>query len=510
MIQLLIYEIVVFLFVYVPTSLGTSSIVDRIRIYAAPFEQDVIIGPGKAFVYVLPCNKEISIWSSSLEKHGLTPALALLTPLLDVGEKPFESIRGSFRPLTGDDFERTWTSDSYIRQGAVITFSQSTKCERHFFVDTYKVIVKEHNRGSKGFSARISVQNASQQELDDLLRGDELRTYFVPRLQDRNATVRAQAIDRLLQYVEHEHLRSTVLRRGLHPIGVRIRAAIYPLANDEDETVKTKARYAMCCLGDKEAIMAFIKPRPSESRCTVIAGYEVWRWFCNCEDKQIAEHVMALLKTNNEGLQLFAVGFFGEAVAMLKNEYEPAREELLRLIYSPFAKVRLAACIELRSEKDVKHEIPAILANLLLERESSFRIEVLSEAGRWNWNASLTDSILPLLQDRDKNVRVMAVESLRGCKNPKINDALINASFDNAPEVRASAATIMARTVPHLAFDRLISLLSDDCVDVRWYAVHALCLIGDSRCLDALRAREKVEPEKKVRDAIKQAITGRV
>jgi len=226
-----------------------------VEIQRLPYSQEFTLSPGTAVVFSFASQKKtMAIWCDNRPYTGALANKAARPVNLRWGETPFKPVESYIRPLEGGEgIESVLDSRSYIRQGAVITFGQKDPTERHFFVESFKIIIKEHQATDSNLLVEVIVQPAAEGELEELKHGAELRQYSVSRLSDPAPAIRAKAIDQLVRYIREERLDSfPPIRLGLHESAKQLLEAIGKLQNDNDNTVRQKARAAVKALQEPD------------------------------------------------------------------------------------------------------------------------------------------------------------------------------------------------------------------------------------------------------------------
>lgn len=475
-----------------------SSII-RVLSRDVPISKTFLLKRGEALLLILPDNQEVAVWCRS-QPPGRIQRLSNSEDLtLEYGEKPFRPLRMRDRPLAGGEGILSIVEEDSraIRTGGCISYGRGR--DYYFFAGAYRVSLHEDGVHDGVMPLLVHVRLATEEEREDhQLRGDEVITYFLPRLGAKQPAIRRRAIDKLVAYVEAEQLGGGIFRNGLHPSGHVIREAIGRLREDPDPGVRGRAQRALCELGDEVALLRFLRPLPPPDFRCVQGGIQVASWCRNGVGKEAPHCILPLLRADEEGLILFAVGFYA------RYEYKPGTGELLQLLAHPLPRVRLEVASELYKDREARKVIPSVLGKLMQEADVKLRLRAVEEAQRWR--NELMEALIARLQDEDPSVRETAVAVLSGCRNPKVVGPLLAATRDASGRVRGEAAAALGRNGSEAAFARLVDLLADSSADARAGAAQGLRLLNQERGIPPLRLRLKEEKDEQVRRQIEQAI----
>jgi HEAT repeat protein len=146
-------------------------------------------------------------------------------------------------------------------------------------------------------------------------------------------------------------------------------------------------------------------------------------------------------------------------------------------------------------------------------RVRSFALSALAYL-RMTKPLQLADDVIPLViervqKERDGLARMSAIGLLINTPGPEVTSALLNATGDGVPAVRAKAIEVIGLQRIASAIPRLVEMLTKDADWFpRWHAARALGrLAPDSRSVvAAVEARAKLEPDARVREEIAKTL----
>ena len=169
-----------------------------------------------------------------------------------------------------------------------------------------------------------------------------------------------------------------------------------------------------------------------------------------------------------------------------------AIDGLLNLIGSNDASIRQAAVSALNSLAAASSLSKRIIP-LLHDRDPNIRESAVKIAGYFGYPESATE-LLNLTGDASEQVRCAALEHLPYVEDEAAFDVLVNAIKKETPKCRAAAARALANMDAPAAVSHLIEGLADDDVWVRYFSARAL---GRRRSEDSVAALESVLEKEK-------------
>lgn len=116
---------------------------------------------------------------------------------------------------------------------------------------------------------------------------------------------------------------------------------------------------------------------------------------------------------------------------------------------------------------------------------------------------SVVPTLKQFLKDRDPDIRVEAIETLRCLGAVYAAQELLSSLDDPAPGVRAKAAYTLGCFLAHESIPKLFKLLQDGDENVRWCAMNALVKLRPPNAEEEIRPLLKDESASVRRDAIK-------
>jgi HEAT repeat protein len=454
-----------------------------------PFKKEVALRRGEGIRLTLPIGKDVAIWC----KKG-SPLEQLLDNSdfqLEYGEKPFIELK--YRQWQ-EGARQMSALDSYIQQGAVVTWSGGPGHEVQLYVEKYFIALREEGPSKGALPIKIHVRLATEEELEDQLHGNKAKEYFVPRLKADKPAVRIRALTKLGEFrpevLDDDGAEARVLCK-----------LIQPLLEDSEEQVRATAEQVLRGLGDEDALLRYIKPLPRGSAKSADGGRYVGLCCRRGSAEIVAAHVLTFLDADDDALRRFAITFFD------MYQYKPAKEKLVKALRKALADpspgVRLWAIDVARGT--IPKEIPPVLAELIEDKDPKIRQQALGEV--WHFAGEIpTAKLTARLKDSEAGVREMAAHALDGCKDPQVIAPLLESTRDPAAEVRAAAAVTLGTIGTSKAYMRLTELLADKEETVRESALNGLRWLRDRRAILIIEKLLENEKSQQVRDMAERTI----
>jgi len=298
---------------------------------------------------------------------------------------------------------------------------------------------------------------------------------------DADAGVRAAAIHLLISSPDPQRL--PILHAALQDTASNVRQeAIHALAGVNQPEIR---QALLACLRDqapgvrRAALEALDIDRRSEVTEAIIAALQD----PDTEVKQAAARLLAL-RNDTHGLELLITMLHGddenrahEAVQVLGILGPPAFPALVAALQDPRPRINQEAESALQNTQDSR--LAALLLPLLQEKDPQLRLRVIDLLHDIRM-PQVCDALLATLRDTNPRVREEAAIWLSSLEftDPKVVPPLIAATQDRLPSVRQIAARALGRILDARAVQPLVALLKDADSDVRREATQALSYIS--------------------------------
>jgi HEAT repeat protein len=274
--------------------------------------------------------------------------------------------------------------------------------------------------------------------------------------------------------------------------------AIRPLLKDPDPKVREEVLVRLRVMGDEDALLEMLTPKPSDEHLQPNWGWTIAGW-AKKDTERVPKQVLSYFETDDPRLHEFALAFF----SCYKMQYFAAQPHVARLLKSPLPAVRAAAASAIRFTCDQKQAVD-LLCIALDDTSEPVLVEALKEA---NWfNGSIpVERITRLLGHKSPEVREQAAYALDCCRDPRVVEPLLTATRDPNPKVRAQAAVSLGRIGNTKAYSRLLEMLADETAEVRESAINGLRWLGKAEAIPAIKKLQD-DPNENVRQMARRTV----
>jgi hypothetical protein len=259
-----------------------------------PACQEIELSPGTACVVRLPNRKAVALWCN--KSRGIAAVLNESDLTFEYGEAPFKRLQRERVALPNGGIT---TGDylSYIRQGPVI--ESGTNREYVLYVDNYCVSITESSAAMRNsillfVSARIATEK-------ELVPPKREREHYLQALTSSDAMTRREAIHELGMMVAMGSIYAG------NPL--EIADAIRPYLKDSDDAVRNEALVRLRVMGDDDALLEMLTPRPIPEFSEPNGAWTIAGW-CRRDSDRVPKHVMTYFETDDPKLHEFAHAFF--------------------------------------------------------------------------------------------------------------------------------------------------------------------------------------------------------
>ncbi|NQT16995.1 MAG: HEAT repeat domain-containing protein [Planctomycetes bacterium] len=442
--------------------------------YSRTFQMDC----GDALRFELSDGKEVAVWCSGTPVIGQAFGQGALA--ISWGEKPFRSSPLKYRKMP-DGGRVVEGDDSYIRMGGVTTSSNRPAWfQRDLYVGKYRILLDE-NRGEEGkLALTVRVRLAT---LSESLHGDARREHYVRQLESDSAAKQMEAFEELREMI------------GLGSMYAgepgKMADVIRPLLEDSNAAVSKAAFDTLCSLGDEQTLLNLMTPAPKEPFRSIDGGSRIAEWNLKQKHDSVIRRVATFFDSKGPELVAFAVGFFARDANPI------AKKQMLAAVDHESAKIRAEALGSLRFYCEAP-EAARLLATRLDDKEEKVVLEAL-RAANWLNQHIKANKITPNLKHPNPDVREMACYALSGCRDPEAVVPLLEATRDEEPRVRGTAAVTLGRIGAPNSVDRLIEMLQDPAADVRADAINGLRWLDTPKANPAIKHLLETEKNDRVR-----------
>ncbi len=458
---------------------------EEIHISEIPFSQEIRLAPGKACILWLPSSKTVALWCT--RTRGIAAVMEESDLTFHYGEVPFKRLESEEiqLPEGGVTYGEYL---SYIRQGPVITSGSSR--EYVLYVDKYNLSISMETGESTGdtLPLAVSVRLATEKEM---ITPKQERGHYLQALQSDDPKTRLEAIHEL----------GDMVSMGSIYAGdpVEVADAIRPFLKDEDAEVRQEALVRLRVMGDDDALLEMLTPRPIPEFSEPNGAWTIAGW-CRKDSDRVPPHVMTYFDTDDPKLHEFALAFF----SCYKIPYPPAQPYVAKFLKSDSPAVRAAAASAVRFTCD-RRTAASLLYEALGDTSEKVLMEALKDVSYFN-DSIPVERLLSLLRNENPEVREKAAYALDCCRNPAAVDPLLDATHDDSARVRAQAAVSLGRIGDIKAYERLIELLRDDDADVRQSAVNGLRWLGQRSAIEPISKLADNDPNERVRDMARRTV----
>lgn len=457
----------------------------EILITETPFSQKVRLSPGKACILRFPNAKTVALWCTSA--RWIATALGESDLEFHYGEVPFKRLESEeIRLPEGGTTSGEYLS--YIRQGPVITSDNSQ--EYVLYVDNYCLSISMETGESTGDGMPVTVSVRLATEKEKILPKQK-RGYYLQALQSESPKTRLEAIEEL----------GDMVSMGSVYAGdpVEIADAIRPFLKDPDKVVRKEALVRLRAMGDDDALLEMLSPRPIAEFSEPNGAWTIAGW-CRKDSDRVPQYLMRYFDTDDPKLHVFALAFF----SCYKIPYPPAQPYVAKCLKSNSPDVRAAAASAIRFTCDQK-TAASLMCEALGDTSEKVLMEALKDVSYFTHSIPFK-RFLALLTHENPEVREKAAYALDCCRDPAVIDALLTATRDTNARVRAQVAVSLGRIGDTKAYERLIELLRDVDAEVRQSAVNGLRRLGQKGAIDAISKLANDDPDKDVRDMAKKTV----
>jgi len=450
-----------------------------------PASRQIWLAPGTACIIRLPGGKTVALWCT--RPRGIAAVLDDSDLTFHYGEVPFKTLESEEIRLP-DGGVTYGEYRSYIRQGPVIT-GENTR-EYVLYVDNYSLSVVSKNKGGSGkaLPLMVAVRHATDKEL---IPPKQEREHYLQALRSTDPKIRLEAIRELGEMVA---LGSIYAGNRME-----IADAIRPFLKDENEEIRKEALERLRVMGDDDALLEMLTPRPIEEFSEPNGAWTIAGW-CRKDSDRVPKHIMTFLETDDAKLQEFALAFF----SCYKIPYTPAQPYVVKYLKSGVPEVRAAAASAIRFTCDRK-TASLLLYEALGDPSDKVLLETLKEVSCFNENIPV-QRIISLMTNENPEIRERAAYALDCCQNPAAVEPLLFATRDETPRVRAQAAVSLGRIGDAKAYGRLLELLKDSDANVRESAVNGLRWMGRRDAIEAVAALAENDPSDNVRQMARRTV----
>ncbi len=450
-----------------------------------PASREIRLSPGKACVVKLPGGKTVALWCA--KTRGVAAVLDDADLMFEYGEVPFKALKSEEIPLP--DGSVTYGEYlSYIRSGPVISSGNSR--EYVLYVDKYTLsIVSKTDGGTPAvLLLMVSVRYSTDKELIPRKRE---REHYLAALHSGDRKTRLDAIHELGEMVS---LGSTYAGNPME-----IADAIRPFLKDSDEDIRQESLVRLRVMGDDDALMEMITPRPIAGFSEPNGAWTIAGW-CRKDSERVPKRVLAFLETDDAKLQEFALAFF----SCYRIPYPAAQPYVAKHLKSSIPEVRAAAASAIRFTCDQK-VASSLLYEALDDPSDKVLLEALKDVSYFNDKIPVQRIVL-LLTNQSAEVRERAAYALDCCRNPSAVEPLLVATRDESARVRAQAAASLGRIGNAKGYSRLLELLKDSDANVRESAVNGLRWLGQRDAIEPIGALATNDPSENVRQMAKRTV----
>ena len=374
---------------------------------------------------------------------------------------------------------------SYIRQGPVITSGDSR--EYVLYVDKYCLSISEAE-GQTGDALLLMVSARMATEMEMIPRKRE-REHYLHALHANDPKTRHEAIHELGMMVAMGSMYAG------NPL--EIADAIRPFLKDSDEEVRNEALVRLRVMGDDDALLEMLTPRPIPEFVERNGAWTIAGW-CRKDSERVPKHVMTYFETDDPKLHEFALAFF----SCYDTSDATAQPLVVKYLKSDVPEVRAAAASAIRFACDQTTAV-SLLQEALGDRSDKVLLEALKDVSYFN-DSIPAQRIISHLTSHNPEVRAQAAYALESCRNPAAVEPLLLATQDEKSSVRAQAAVSLGRIGNVMAYGRLLELLKDESADVRESAVNGLRWMGQRDAIEAIMALADDDPNENVRQMAKR------
>jgi len=465
--------------------LARQAAAPRVQVSTVPFADDIVLEPGDACVFVLPNGKSVAVWCA--RNTGILSSFRGTGIDLGYGEKPFEHLKWEeIRLPEGGTTYGEYLS--YIRSGGVLDGGGITPSEYILYVDPYRISLKEKDLNDRNLPITVSVRLATDKERR---HGRAEREYYMQALSSANPKERLEAVLELGQLVSLGSIHAG------DP--VEIANAIRPLLKDPDPEVRKEALVRLHVMGDDEALLEMLTPRPPDEYLKPNWAWTIAGWADKASER-VPKQVLSYFQTDDPALHEFALAFF----SCYKIPYPAAQPYVERNLDSPSPAVRAAAASAIRFTCDPR-QAAKLIYKALGDTSQPVLLEALRDASYFNDSVPI-DRIIRLLGHESPEVRLGATRALDCCRDPAAIGPLLAATHDADPQVRASAAVSLGRIGEPKAYPRLMALLEDDSPQVRQSAINGLRWLGNKDAVPAILRLRDQDPDEHVRAMARRTV----
>ena len=457
-----------------------------------PYTKDVTLSPGCALNIVLPNKKNLAIWCMKTGPFSLPGDSDLR---LSYGEKPFIQPEQTWIELPGGG-RTTGPLKSYIRRGAVGTWSSGPGHEYTIFIDDiYRVTLREDGDKKGKLPVKISVNMATKEES---VRPEDVVKYLVKELKSKNPQKRINTIKKL---------QDELILGSTYAVPKRqfIIDSIKPLDKDADPKVQEQANETLRVLGDVDSIMKVISPEPKGKFLDLDEALGLGQDALRCKkasDKEkIFKHVKTFLNSEKPELRCFAIAFF--AYSEQDDEVKTAIKKAMK---DPSPKVREATVFALDKMDDGKGGMGERV-KMLEDSNPKVVIAALEHSiGYGEENEFPIAKIKPLLKSDNRKIKLAAIYALSYKDNKEAAELLLPFTYDKDDKIRAEAVSTLSGEKVDTVYKRMFELLNDKHPMVR---IRALQCFDLDDYTDAIPYIEKLIKNEKDKDVLRVANTTR-
>ena len=280
---------------------------------------------------------------------------------------------------------------------------------------------------------------------------------------------------------------------------VEVANAIRPLLKDSDPKVREEALVRLRVMGDDDALLEMLTPRPADEYLQPNWAWTIAGW-ARKDSERVPKQVLSYFATDDLRLHEFALAFF----SCYEMQYFAAQPHVARLLKSPLPAVRAAAASAIRFTCDRKQAVE-LLCVALDDTSERVLVEALKDA---NWfNGSIpVKRLTRLLDHKNPEVREYAAFALDCCRSPQVIEPLLAATRDPKPKVRAQAAVSLGRIGDGKAYPRLLAMLADEAAEVRESAINGLRWLGNAEAVPAIKKLQHDDPNEDVRQMARRTV----
>ena len=323
------------------------------------------------------------------------------------------------------------------------------------------------------------------------------------------AAARRKAVPGLLALLKDDQVKvrqSALLSLGrLGKGNPKVEAALEEFTKDPDTSVREDAVIALAALGktDDSALPVLIKALASKEKATAKSAVQALAIVGRKTPEKVLPSMIEMLKKKDGGEQN-ALG----VLQKMRTAAEPALPTITALYASADPATRLDIMDAVVAiDKAGDQAIPILIKQLkavdpIDRREALFGLmHYRTRAKDW------TEAVAGVLNDRDREVKMMAIGVLKGTANHSKEIALQLAPLTQDPELPVRRAAIRAlgtfKPLPHEALAALEKCLKDQNPSIRTLAALQLGYIGReypaevTKMLESALSSEQFEPTKR-------------